>query len=63
MASDGAQGSNISLEPSISADGRYMAFDSLATNLVPGDTNSARDVFLHGRQTATARESDIAIGF
>ncbi|MBI2899935.1 MAG: PD40 domain-containing protein [Planctomycetes bacterium] len=37
--------------PSISADGRYVAFDSTATNLVAGDTNGYADVFVHDRQT------------
>jgi hypothetical protein len=32
---------------SISADGRYVAFTSDANNLVSGDTNGARDVFVH----------------
>jgi archaellum component FlaF (FlaF/FlaG flagellin family) len=45
------QGNNASWEPSISADGRYVAFDSAATNLVPGDTNYVVDVFVHDRQT------------
>ena len=39
------------ITPSISADGRYVAFDSNATNLVPGDTNGYDDVFVHDRQT------------
>ena len=51
VASDGAQGNNGSYyDPSISADGRYVAFDSSASNLVSGDTNGARDVFVHDRQ-------------
>lgn len=33
-------------EPRLSGDGRYVAFQSFATNLVPGDTNGARDVFV-----------------
>lgn len=37
--------------PSISPDGRYVAFHSLATNLVPFDTNGALDVFWHDRDT------------
>src|SRR5262249_9137430 len=37
--------------PSISSDGRYVAFVSDATNLMSGDTNNAADVFLHDRQT------------
>jgi Tol biopolymer transport system component len=57
--SSGAQGDGPSFEgPSISADGRYVAFASYATNLVPGDTNATQDVFVHDRQTgATERVS------
>jgi Tol biopolymer transport system component len=56
--SAGAQGNYWSSLPSISADGRYVTFDSSATNLVPGDTNSTLDVFVHDRVTgATERES------
>ncbi|MGH2754608.1 MAG: hypothetical protein ACRDLB_09250, partial [Actinomycetota bacterium] len=36
-------------EPSISRDGRFVAFSSCATNLVPGDTNKAADVFVYDR--------------
>jgi Tol biopolymer transport system component len=39
--------------PSISGDGRYVAFQSSATNLVPDDTNGMRDIFVHDRQTGT----------
>ena len=35
----------------ISADGRYILFESDATNLVPNDTNKAMDIFLYDRQT------------
>jgi hypothetical protein len=42
------QGNDVSEFTSISADGRYVAFNSLATNLVTGDTNAAMDVFVHG---------------
>ena len=44
--SAGVQASNASNDPSISRDGRFVAFDSTATNLVPGDTNAANDVFV-----------------
>jgi len=47
-APDGASGSI-----SISADGRYVAFSSEATNLVSGDTNGFRDVFVRDRATGT----------
>lgn len=49
--SSGNQGNDRSEQPSISADGRYVAFWSDADNLVPGDTNGVRDVFVHDRQT------------
>ena len=54
VATGGAQavGGN-SNNPSISADGRYIAFSSSATNLVPGDTNGASDVFVHDRVLGT----------
>jgi Tol biopolymer transport system component len=39
--------------PALSADGRFVAFGSDLTNLVPGDTNGHFDVFVHDRQTAT----------
>lgn len=49
--SNGSQGNYRSGSASISANGRYVAFESAASNLVSGDTNSARDVFVHDRQT------------
>jgi Tol biopolymer transport system component/cold shock CspA family protein len=56
--SAGYEGNDWSMQPAISSDGRYVAFDSLASNLVAGDTNTARDVFLHDRHTgATLRVS------
>ena len=58
VASNGAQANNQSLVPAISADGRWVAFMSLAFDLVPGDTNGAADTFVHDRQTgATTRVS------
>lgn len=47
--SAGRQGNANSYAPSISADGRYVAFYSYASNLVPGDTNGKGDVFVHDR--------------
>src|SRR5204862_5768912 len=49
--------------PRISADGRYVAFLSDATNLVSGDTNRAQDVFLKDVQTgAVIRVSESSAG-
>ncbi len=51
VASDGTQGNGLSYARSLSADGRYVAFSSLASNLVDGDDNNEFDVFVHDRQT------------
>ncbi|MBI4324867.1 MAG: PD40 domain-containing protein [Chloroflexi bacterium] len=37
----------------VSSDGRFVVFESLATNLVPGDTNGFQDVFIRDLQTGT----------
>jgi Tol biopolymer transport system component len=51
----GAEGDDSSTDPSISSDGRYVAFESFATNLlgVGNDTNGFSDIFVHDRQTGT----------
>ena len=58
--SAGAQSNNDSQYASISANGRYVAFSSHASNLVPGDTNDTVDVFAHDRQTG--RTIRISVG-
>src|SRR5262249_36172564 len=49
--SSGAQTKLDSYEPALSADGRWVAFASLDTTLVAGDTNQSSDVFVHDRVT------------
>jgi hypothetical protein len=49
VASDGTQANGDSISPAISSDGRFVAFSSEASNLVPGDTNNKADIFLHDR--------------
>ena len=44
-AADGTQANNNSDTPRLSADGRYVMFHSEASNLMPGDANSAGDIF------------------
>ena len=44
----------------ISADGRYVAFDSEMGSLVPGDTNEERDVFVRDRTTGTTRRVSVS---
>ncbi len=46
----------------LSADGRYVAFSSTATNLVPGDTNGAIDAFVHDRATGVTSRVSVASG-
>jgi Tol biopolymer transport system component len=48
---NGAEGDGESIHPSLSADGRYVAFASWSSNLVDDDTNDALDVFLRDTQS------------
>lgn len=52
VSASGVQANDSSQNPTLSADGRYIAFDSFATNLVSGDTVT-RDVFVRDRQTGS----------
>ena len=45
--------------PAISPDGRYVAFVSEASSLVPGDTNDVADVFVHDMQTGTTERVSV----
>jgi hypothetical protein len=58
--SNGTQGNKKSFDARISADGRYVTFDSDAGNLVAGDTNGARDIFVHDRQQKTTTRLSIS---
>jgi Tol biopolymer transport system component len=51
--SSGLQGNGISSAPSISSDGRFVVFESLANNLVTGDTKGVKDIFVYDRNTGT----------
>jgi len=59
--SGGTQANGISSALSISADGRYVAFASVASNLVSGDTNGAADIFVRDTQTSTTGRASIGI--
>ncbi len=62
ISSDGGQANGDSSNPSVSADGRYVAFWSHANNLDFGDTNGLPDLFIHDRRShATERVSDIVL--
>jgi hypothetical protein len=49
MSSSGVQGNGASLRSAISDNGRFVAFQSSATNLVAGDTNGSDDIFVRDR--------------
>ena len=55
VASDGTEANGRSWASAMSADGRFVLFNSEATNLVAGDTNGVHDVFVHDRLTGRTR--------
>ena len=60
LAADGSQGNGSSYGAAITADGRYVLFQSDATNLVRGDTNAAADVFV--RDTLVGTTTRVSLG-
>jgi Tol biopolymer transport system component len=60
VGTGGVQGNGPSFYPSMSADGRYVAFTSAASNLVHGDTNGHWDVFVHDRETDETERVSLA---
>ncbi len=62
LSSTGAQGNDHSVANSITPDCRYVAFESFASNLVPGDTNGWSDVFVRDRQNGTTERVSIEAG-
>jgi Tol biopolymer transport system component len=63
VARSGAQGNKDSLFPiAISAGGRFVAFPSDASNLVPGDTNGVADVFVRDRRTGRTERVSVGQG-
>src|SRR5215216_1881255 len=62
QSSSGVEGDQDSELPAISADGRFVAFSSEATNLVSGDRNKNPDVFVRDRQTGTTTRVSVATG-
>jgi Tol biopolymer transport system component len=61
LATDGGQSNERSYSPSISDDGRAVAFASFANNLVENDTNGLLDVFLHRRDRQTTTR--LSVGY
>lgn len=61
-SSSGVPGDEPSRAPSISRDGRYVAFSSAADNLVSNDSNEKEDVFVHDRSTGITRRVSLSSG-
>jgi Tol biopolymer transport system component len=61
-SSSGVVGNGHSWNPSISADGRYIAFHSDASNLGDSDTNALTDVFVHDRLLGTTSLVSVTAG-
>ena len=59
VSTAGAQGNHDSFAAGISASGRFVVINSLATNLVRGDTNGRYDVFV--RDTATGATTRVSV--
>src|SRR3989442_10111366 len=57
--SGGSEGNGASTGVALSADGRFVAFPSVASNLVAGDTNGVLYVFVHDRQTGTTERVSV----
>lgn len=60
LAHDGSEPDGHSSSVSVNGDGRYIAFVSSATNLVPGVTDGAPHLFVHDRQLRTTEVIDVA---
>jgi Tol biopolymer transport system component len=58
VSSSGAQANDDSGQ--VSSNGRFVAFASNASNLVPRDTNNAQDIFVHDRQTGTTKRVSVS---
>lgn len=59
VAADGGVANAPSSQPRVSADGRFVAFTSFASNLTPGDTNGQADVFLRDLAAGTTRRISV----
>jgi Tol biopolymer transport system component len=60
VSSSHRQGDRPSYTAGISADGRFVAFESLATNLVRGDTNKRQDAFVYDRKTGRTERVSVS---
>lgn len=59
VSSDGTEGNSWSLWPDIAANGRHVTFLSSATNLVPGYSSGAQQIFIHDRDTGATNKISV----
>lgn len=60
-STSGGQGDHDSFISILSADGRFVAFESEASNLVAGDTNRSRDIYLRDRLAGTTVRVNLTV--
>jgi hypothetical protein len=60
VSNSGSQGNHHSYSPSVADDGRFVTFESYASNLVNDDTNLVRDVFFKDRQTGVLERVSVS---
>ncbi len=58
-SSTGTQANNLSYYGSVSADGKLVAFSSLASNLVSGDTNGKQDIFVRNMESGALKRISV----
>jgi Tol biopolymer transport system component len=58
---DGGEADGYSRRPSLSADGRYVVFDSVASNLVPGPNYGGPNVYVHDRVTRITERVSLSV--
>jgi Tol biopolymer transport system component len=59
VGKSGGDADDVSFPPTISHDGRFVSFGSLATNLVSGDSNATSNTFVRDRQTGITLLVDV----
>jgi Tol biopolymer transport system component len=62
VGANGKEGTSDSVQPDISADGRYVVFSSDSAELVPGDLSGQFDIFVRDRANATTRRLTVGLG-
>ena len=60
VGAGGAQANNWSWYPGISRDGRFVVFQSHASNLVGGDLNATQDIFVYDREARTTERVSVS---